>query len=61
MTQFDDDAVDELMRLVGAELERGDTGVVYQSESTLAWIEVWLMLFVAAATEVSPYFPPEPS
>jgi hypothetical protein len=38
MTQFDDDAVDELMRLVGAELERGDTGVVYQSESTLAWI-----------------------
>ena len=38
MTQFDDDAVDELMRLVGVELERTDTGVVYQSESTLAWI-----------------------
>lgn len=38
MTQFDDDAVDELMRLVGAELERRDTGVVYQSESTLVWL-----------------------
>jgi phage repressor protein C with HTH and peptisase S24 domain len=38
MTQFDDDAVDELMRLVGAEVERGDNGLVYQSESMLAWI-----------------------
>lgn len=38
MTQFDDDAVDELMRLVGAEVERGDDGLLYQSESVLAWI-----------------------
>lgn len=38
MTQFDDDAVDELMRLVGAELERRDTDAVHQSEATLAWI-----------------------
>jgi phage repressor protein C with HTH and peptisase S24 domain len=38
MTQFDDDAVDELMRLVGAELERMDTDVLHQSESMLAWI-----------------------
>jgi SOS-response transcriptional repressor LexA len=38
MTQFDDDAVDELMRLVGAEVERGDDGLLYQSESVLAWV-----------------------
>ena len=38
MTQFDDDAVDELMRLVGAELERGDTRVDYQSEWALGWV-----------------------
>jgi SOS-response transcriptional repressor LexA len=49
MTQFDDDAVDELMRLVGAELERGDTGVVYQSESALAWIAQDLRSGAAAA------------
>jgi SOS-response transcriptional repressor LexA len=38
MTQFDDDAVDELMRLVGAELERTDRDAVHQSEAVLAWI-----------------------
>jgi Predicted transcriptional regulator len=38
MTQFDDDAVDELMRLVGAELERMDADAVHESESLLAWI-----------------------
>jgi SOS-response transcriptional repressor LexA len=49
MTQFDDDAVDELMRLVGAELERGDAGVVYQSESVLAWIAQDLRSSASAA------------
>jgi phage repressor protein C with HTH and peptisase S24 domain len=38
MTQFDDDAVDELMRLVGAEVERGDETLAYRSEAQLAWI-----------------------
>lgn len=38
MTQFDDDAVDELMRLVGAELERMDIESRYQSEAMLAWL-----------------------
>jgi SOS-response transcriptional repressor LexA len=38
MTQFDDDAVDELMRRVGAEVERVDHELAYQSESLLAWV-----------------------
>jgi hypothetical protein len=38
MTQFDDDAVDELMRLVGTQVERRDDGLQHQSESLLAWI-----------------------
>src|SRR3954470_23361914 len=33
MTQFDDDAVDELMRLVGAELARQDDALTHQSEA----------------------------
>jgi phage repressor protein C with HTH and peptisase S24 domain len=37
MTQFDDDAVAELLRLVGAEVERRDDGLAHQSESLLAW------------------------
>jgi phage repressor protein C with HTH and peptisase S24 domain len=38
MTQFDDDAVDELMRLVGAELARQDDALTHQSEALLAWV-----------------------
>ncbi|NUO38083.1 MAG: S24 family peptidase [Gemmatimonadaceae bacterium] len=38
MTRFDDDAVDELMRLVGAEVERQDDALAYQSEAFLAWL-----------------------
>ena len=38
MTQFDDDAVGELLRLVGAEIERRDEGLAGQSEALLAWI-----------------------
>lgn len=38
MTQFDDDAVDELMRLVGAEIERRDDELAYQGEAQLAWV-----------------------
>jgi SOS-response transcriptional repressor LexA len=38
MTQFDDDAVDELMRLVGAEIERTDCDVRHQSEAMLQWL-----------------------
>jgi SOS-response transcriptional repressor LexA len=38
MTQFDDDAVDELMRLVGAEVERRDADLAHQSEALLAWV-----------------------
>jgi hypothetical protein len=38
MTQFDDDAVDELMRLVGAEVERQDAALAHQSEALLAWV-----------------------
>jgi phage repressor protein C with HTH and peptisase S24 domain len=38
MTQFDDDAVDELMRLVGTEMECADHDVRYQSEAALQWL-----------------------
>jgi SOS-response transcriptional repressor LexA len=38
MTQFDDDAVGELLRLVGAEVERRDEELAGQSEALLAWI-----------------------
>ena len=38
MTQFDDDAVDELMRLVGAEVARRDEDLALQSEAMLAWV-----------------------
>jgi len=38
MTRFDDDAVDELMRLVGIEIERTDHDVRHQSEAVLQWL-----------------------
>lgn len=38
MTQFDDDAVDELLRLVGSEIERADPDVRRQSEAMLQWL-----------------------
>lgn len=38
MTQFDDDVVDELLRLTGAELARRDDMLVHQSDAMLAWI-----------------------
>ena len=38
MTRFDDDAVDELMRQVGAELARQDDALTHQSEALLAWV-----------------------
>jgi phage repressor protein C with HTH and peptisase S24 domain len=38
MTQFDDDAVGELLRLVGAEVERREEGLLDQSEALLAWV-----------------------
>lgn len=49
MTQFDDDAVDELMRLVGAEIERRDDALVHQGEAQLAWIAQDLRAGASAA------------
>ncbi|HET9010570.1 MAG TPA: S24 family peptidase [Gemmatimonadaceae bacterium] len=49
MTQFDDDAVDELMRLVGAEIERRDDALVHQGEAQLTWIAQDLRAGASAA------------
>jgi hypothetical protein len=38
MTSHDDEAMDELMRLVGGELEQLDDELRYRDERTLAWI-----------------------
>lgn len=38
MTEYDDSSSDDLMRLVGAELEKKDNNAAYQDEAFLSWL-----------------------